>query len=233
MENKLNKHYFEIYAALTLDLFGIPLDLIAFRDRPDLQCDELDIGIEVTQSIPYDQEKNPSLVNDYIKKGYTGELIQKELRRDRLLQGAAHEPDREFLRPHTDPLDLGAYFADLIEHIEIKIHKLNNGYRKFGQNGLYVFTDTGLMEPGELDGFFASNRHRFENGFDLYFINCIDRIFLQDFKAGVLIEQTVSEEALGRLHVKALGLAGQEPIEKKARNWKGRIKKTAGPESMD
>ena len=52
MNNNNGNHYFEHYAKITLvDYYIFDKDSLIVRDKPDLQSERLDYGIEVTQAI--------------------------------------------------------------------------------------------------------------------------------------------------------------------------------------
>ena len=167
--NKFNKHYFERYAELTLYSVFPEWNLHFFKsDRPDLQNELDDIGIEVTSSLPaqiwevnaFGNKILGKRVSNEDKKSFAGELFLAP-------EGVAYA-----FSPTRGLMDINKcnQILDAISHKRNKWKK----YKSFRIRGLYVFTGTSAIDNDILTKIEGSEAFSF---FQLIFINAIDTIY--------------------------------------------------------
>jgi hypothetical protein len=209
MKNRYNKRYFEIYAALSLsEYFNIAFQKIMFLDKPDLHIVPLDLGIEVTRAISEYEGKCNAFINYYFGKGYSLEFLNSKLNsmfgRDNFFGEIRMVEKVQFFSSTKGLIDPRNDYQRLLISIQSKLSKLTD-YKKFSTNGLYIFAGSCNISSDNLFKFFSSIKiEQFFDRFDLYYINCIDKIFLFDVQKNQLIEQAVNYIDLKNFKEKAL-----------------------------
>lgn len=161
-----NKYYFEEYARLSL-ISIVPSweGRLLHKDKPDLQNETDDIGIEVTSSI----SKNVREIEKYgskhlgcdvteIEEQFRGEFFKKN--------GIAYGYST------SKGLVSRNFVLQFNEQIKEKSLK-KAGYTHFKQNGLYIFTDQSLIDSDlrllpQID----------KKDFDFLYLNFIDSLLL-------------------------------------------------------
>jgi len=204
-----DKHYYEWYALLSICyLLKLDIDDFEHKDRPDLQSNINNIGIEVVRAITQEQGLTYSLINTYFGKGLSGEeivkLIQKNNKKNKF-KGTVSSVNGKAVISNTKELyDSDIHKLQVIEKIERKA-KLFENYIKFKINGLYCFTQTGLINEKDYpDIIIACNN----SPFDIVFINCINRILLWNKQPNCIIEHIISYDLLSKWDKEALNKYG-------------------------
>lgn len=167
--NKFDKHYYERYAELTLyNAFPEWESHFTRRDRPDLQNEIDDIGVEVTSSTPSTIRENLAYgarllggkVSNKDEEQYRGKLF---LTSERVAY--AFSPTKGLVDADVSP--------QIISAISHKC-SLWKEYKEFGRRGLYIFSGTSLIDEEMLERIETSESFSF---FQMIFINAIDRIY--------------------------------------------------------
>lgn len=198
---KYDKHNYERYAKLTLDI-AFPEWRMHFKkcDRPDLQ-DEIDgIGIEVTSSTP-----------SYIRKAdsYGAELLGRKVsveEEESFLGEFFLTPDRvAFAYSPTKGLVDSDRSPEIIASISRKrsVWK-EKKYKDFCVQGLYIFIGTAVFDDWMLEKIEKSKDFHF---FQIVIINAMDRIYY--YQDGWKKKEFTDEE-LAEFKKKALE-AGEKP----------------------
>lgn len=177
-----DKKHFETLAAFTLQqIKGYPVGREIFGERPDLQYEDMNIGVEVTRGISQDEGLFYALVHEYFGKGYSIEEIRKEMEKSeknkRFSDALSMEDDHIVISPFRGSVPTSLFWERLQKRLEAKIAKLHNGYRRFSENGLYVFTHHAVLKEEEFSHFFAQNPGYARAGYDVYYLDCIDCVY--------------------------------------------------------
>lgn len=203
-ERIYDKVFYEKYAILSL-VSCYESSLIALlndkskSESPDYQSTDMNIGIEVVEAITTRHGTYRSIVNQYFGKGLQGEDIIEaaEKRYPKIIGRISVWNGHAVYSEHEGLSD----FRDIIELIRQRIHqktkKLNNGYKIFARNWLYIFTHE-YLEPYDVDEVFKGIQRNHPLKFDKIFINCMDRLYvISDFDKIEVIE--VEHEALRQI----------------------------------
>lgn len=124
--------YYECYAKVVLEeLFPTEFVDLEIKDKPDLQTNDGEYGIEVTRAIDSDSIRADELYTDISynrarnKKGAIEEIKKCGCKlQDGVLTG----------KPGTDSFDL------ILESFENKLNKLQKGYKEYRKNCLFIFS---------------------------------------------------------------------------------------------
>lgn len=210
MKKKYNKRYLEIYAMLTLSKYlNLDLDIENLKERPDLQSKELDIGIEVTQAITEQDGLYNALYQQYFGKGYKSKYIKKMILKNKRFTGQIYEIDgKVYIAPSDETISADSYLEKLENSILKKLRKLTQGYTLFSSNCLYLYTNTYLLKPEDIYRFFSKlDTSEFKLQFDIYYINCIDKIYLFNKNNHNFKEYDINIKDLPLIRKKALKLS--------------------------
>lgn len=207
-EEKYNKKYFEIYAKKTLEYCYNESWIKCFdvnKEKPDLQSETLNIGIEVTRALPQKNGKINSMFNKYVNKNIKYSELKNKVES---LGGTVYKIGKSTIMSPTQGLsDFKNHIDDLICAIKVKtIDKLPD-YKIFSKNMLYVFTHEALFTQADIENAFKIlnlELLEYDLKFDLYFINCIDMIFVVDMNGVILDEISISDEMLEKIKKEAI-----------------------------
>lgn len=177
MNNNNGNQYFEHYAKITLvDYYIFDKDSLIVRDKPDLQSERLDYGIEVTQAILQTEAR----CND-LKCAVRLSLSEYESIDEEISEG-----EKSFYAALRAGESLKNIRIDLIrERIADKLEKLNHNYRIFSTNALYIFAETARLKNNDFEKIIAYIRAAHSEhtvGYDIYFLNCISKLCIYDSK---------------------------------------------------
>ena len=192
--NIYNKHYFERYARLTLySVFPEWKPHFSIIDRPDLQNELDDVGIEVTSSTPSHIREVASYGAKLLGEKITIENEEKfrgKLFLDSERVAYGYSPTKGLVDADKSP-----------EIIAAISHKCDiwNGYKEFHLRGIYVFTGTSLIDDEMLKNIVKSEASSF---FNLVIINAIDTLYY--FLKGSWTRIEFSDEELADFKKKAL-----------------------------
>lgn len=176
---KYNKTFFEHYARLMLiETYDPAYRGLSVSDKPDLQSAELDCGIEVTQAISETEGRcNFDVINRFKERGFGYEDIRFEV-----IRRASEQTDRPVNIPRENRLfDPDVTFNLVQERIVDKLEKLNRNYRIYTMNGLYLFAETPLLSEFDIrliTTFIELAEEDYRITFDLYFVDCIDLLYV-------------------------------------------------------
>ncbi|MFA0815133.1 MAG: hypothetical protein ACC608_05035 [Anaerofustis sp.] len=208
---KYNKTYSEHYARLTLiESYDAAMSDLTVADKPDLQSETLGCGIEVTQALSENEGRcNFDLINRFRERGYGYEDIRKEvLRRSSQSVGYPYESGEK-----QKMFDPATTFNLVQDRIADKLEKLNSNYRIFHQNGLYIFAETPLLKEFDIrliTTFIEVTENEYPVVFDLYFINCIDILYVYRTHQRTLMPITISTHKLKGFREEALRLSAED-----------------------
>lgn len=192
--NLYDKYYYESYALLTLKHFWKDFkEGFCNSDRPDLQNDKENIGVEVVQALSEYEGMCRSIENNNYGVSLPKEYFECVNRLDK-----CNNVNRD--RYHIN---------EIINAVDEKLHKLNkheDGYTLFKTNGLYVYAENSLLELDDIKDLqliIRDIQSGFEICFDLIFINAIEKMFI--INRNNIIEQCdFDKEKLENIHKEAL-----------------------------
>ena len=172
-----NKTYYENYAKSTLQhIINCSNNSFINSDKPDLQSEKLNIGIEVTRAVAKEYGRIQSITNKYFGKDYSGQYLRGKINKIigydliHTVGGMAYWM-YNFTEKETEDLILKA--------INLKSQKLNSGYRVFGKNYLYIFINNSMIEEDTLMHIISEYRNMsFRIKFDKIIINAIDKAYI-------------------------------------------------------
>lgn len=208
-KNEYDKHYYEQYAKLTLSsCYDQELASLVNKDKPDLQSDELSIGIEVSRSVSSESCHQQFIINKYFGKGYTPEYIIEQAKKEKKYGDIFKDIDGLCVA------EMNFNTNDIITRTMFSIHektiKLNSDYKLFNSNWLYLFLGTSMVTDQDIKTIvdYLKNSDYKEKSFDKIFINTIDRIFV--INSNFQIDKIeVSEEQLKLIKSQALSISKQ------------------------
>lgn len=192
---KFDTCFFERYAMVSLaTLLGEHYAHLVNRDRPDLQDEELGIGIEVTRAIRENKNVANALVNEM-----AGEDV-KEVNADDL----RHINQSGYAYGLGDGSIIGRneyeYWSlalPLKRILEIKMNKVNDGfYGDFHEFDLFVFTkeDLDLNQIKQTIAFMMEKQAYQNRLYSRLFISQIQTLFDCDLETGRYRKIKISEE---------------------------------------
>lgn len=196
MKNDYNKEYFEKYALLSLVYcYDDKLHSMKKHERPDWIDENRSIGLEVTRALSSTDGERESIIERYFCKGYTPEEIINKANCE-----LKYNKDMFKIADGFCYVEKNVNYSDvkqlIIDTINTKISKLNSNYDKFNKNWLYVFTDSSLLDDGDIEEIILKiNNIAGNSSFDKIFINIIDKIYVIEDNLYSKIDVTDSELA--------------------------------------
>lgn len=196
MKNDYNKDYFEKYALLSLVYcYDDKLHSMKKHERPDWIDKNRSIGLEVTRALSPKDGERESIIERYFCKGYKPEEIINKANRE-----LKCNKDMFKIADGICYVEKNVNYSDvkqlIIDTINTKISKLNSHYDKFNKNWLYVFTDSSLLDDGDIEEIILKINNIGDNSsFDKIFINIIDKIYVIEDNSYSKIYVTDSELA--------------------------------------
>lgn len=189
-----DKYYYESYALLTLKHFWKDFkEGFLNSDRPDLQNEKENIGIEVVQALSEYEGMCRSIENNNYGISLPKEYFEYDNRKDKCNNAYSD-------RYHIN---------EIINAVNEKLHKLNkheDGYTIFKTNGLYVYAENSLLvfeDVKDILPIINDIQSGFELNFDIIFINAIEKMFI--INQNDIVEQcNFDDEKLENIHKEAL-----------------------------
>lgn len=195
-EARYTKLYFEAYAKYSLQYNYDDIFLkLRKSECPDFKSNKYDIGLEVTRAISRNDGKVWSYINQYYGRAEKGQALKNEI--DTSYKG--RYKSRYGLVADT------AYFSSdlndeqivekVMETMNRKLFKLNNIYKIFENNYLYIFGETGLFDSEMIEK--IKNKIielDYQKKYDVIFINAIDRIFVIDLTEDSVEETNIDDD---------------------------------------
>lgn len=136
-DRPLPKHpkadYYECYAKIVLEeLYPEEFSNLEIKDKPDLQTNSMELGIEVTSSIDKDQRNAESLFADI----HYNRVRDKAGALKRIEKCGCKLEDFILVgKPGRDSFDL------ILSSFKEKLKKLNEEYQEVKKNYLFIFSD--------------------------------------------------------------------------------------------
>lgn len=194
----MNKYYYEKYALLAIcHILNLKIENFEHRsDRPDLQSNKYDMGIEVVQAITQQQGLTNSLVNCFFGQNLPGELIvdaiNKGNKKGKFTGTIRSVNDIAAISPTQELYDIKMHKDLVVEKIKKK-SKLFKNYAHYGNNGLFCFTQTSLIDESDYADRIRACK---ESAFSFVFVDCIDEILAWNTSSDILKTYKISSECL-------------------------------------
>lgn len=167
----MSKIYFEKYAQLTLGLteFG---DSFVLADKPDLQDNNKDVGIEVVLVETKDEGIKRSVWNKYAGTGLTSNEFKEKFKKEKFRQAVI--PNCEVMSMEGRSGDAKKLIPEALNIISRKNEKFKD-YKQFKKNGVYLFNQH--MFPEQISD--LQNAINYEDyAFDFYVINLVNKLYI-------------------------------------------------------
>lgn len=169
----------ECCAKLVLEsVFPNRFSQLVIRDKPDLQNDSLDVGIEVTSAVPPIIKENDSLFSRLTFQNPTTEQKERSLNRVRYLGGQYY--DEGYMFSWAGERNISEVYAAYNN----KLTKLNSGgYAPFSNQYLFLTERDIIIYPNNLNEIhneFSRRQTQFLTGFNSVFLN-LDYSLLIEF----------------------------------------------------
>ena len=193
---KYDTCFFERYAMASLrHLLGEPYDTLVNRDRPDLQCDDHSLGIEVTRAIRED--------------GYTAKALINEMAGTDVFD--LSDTPYAYGFSNTDKMSRREYrywttALPMQRILENKIRKVSSGfYGDFERMGLYIFSKEDLIEDEVASTLRLAMQLQqgLTKAYDTIFISQIQALFVCDPGTGTFRIIDIDEEMGRRFYEEA------------------------------
>lgn len=202
---KVTKEYIEWYALLSL-IYCYDENLTALQkgEEPDWQSKDLDIGLEVTEALKSEDGRIRSVINKYFGRGLDGSFVKDQIENGYLEYSHRIEVVGN-IACFSCSGDMVPKIQQVIATVITKTEKLNDYYRQFGNNWLYVFAPD-FFVTSDIPGVYEACQQQTSQyiiQFDKVFINAQDRIFVLN-PEGLEDEISISNDCLSRLKKEAL-----------------------------
>lgn len=201
---KSMKKYMEQYARLSLIYcYNKELSLLQDRENPDWQCEELGIGMEVTEALERKDGRKRFVINQYFKKGLFDQNVKKEFE-EKYPEYNSRLVVENNIACFSDSYDVSSKIRQVCLAIILKTSKLNSHYTKFEQNWLYIFASEQFVESAVPEVLQAYQKTISQDNivFDKIFLNALDSIFVLN-QNGLECKILLSEDCLKRLKAEA------------------------------
>lgn len=195
--NRYDTRFFEKYAMLSLQ-YCYRTDWKGFAygqgvESPDLQCEKLGIGVEVTRAVSRADGLSERIMHAYLHKNQEGQIFGED--------SISIENEIATVKALANDFQFKVHLEDLERSIRVKTDKLNRIYKKFAENDLYIFTFR-AMEVRDIARVFAETEgevNAFPIQYDYYFINCLNQIHIKKSGREEITTLKLSSEMLRRL----------------------------------
>ncbi len=192
---KFDTCFFERYAMASLaTLLGEHYAHLVNRDRPDLQDENLGIGIEVTRAIRENKNVANALVNEMAGEDIK-EVNAEDLRHINQSGYAYGLGDGSIIG--RNEYEFWSLALPLKRILEIKMNKVNDGfYGDFHEFGLFVFTKEDLdLDQIKQTIAFMMEKQAYQNRlYSRLFISQIQTLFDCDLETGRYRKIKISQE---------------------------------------
>ena len=192
---KFDTCFFERYAMVSLaTLLGEHYAHLVNRDRPDLQDEDLGIGIEVTRAIRENKNVANALVNEMAGEDIK-EVNAEDLQHINQSGYAYGLGDGSIIG--RNEYEFWSLALPLKRILEIKMNKVNDGfYGDFDEFGLFVFTKEDLdIDQIKQTIAFMMEKQAYQNRlYSRLFLSQIQTLFDCDLETGRYRKIKISEE---------------------------------------
>ena len=205
LEPKFDTCFFERYAMVSLaTLLGEHYAHLVNRDRPDLQDEDLSLGIEVTRAIRENKNVANALVNEMAGEDVK-EVNAEDLRHINQSGYAYGLGDGTIIG--RNEYEFWSLALPLKRILEIKMDKVNNGfYGDFHEFGLFVFTKEDLdLDQIKQTIAFMMEKQAYQNRlYSRLFISQIQTLFDCDLETGQYKKYKVSRDQRRQFYDEAI-----------------------------
>ena len=205
LEPKFDTCFFERYAMVSLaTLLGEHYAHLVNRDRPDLQDEDLSLGIEVTRAIRENKNVANALVNEMAGEDVK-EVNAEDLRHINQSGYAYGLGDGTLIG--RNEYEFWSLALPLKRILEIKMDKVNNGfYGDFNEFGLFVFTKEDLdLDQIKQTIAFMMERQAYQNRlYSRLFISQIQTLFDCNLETGQYKKYKVSRDQRRQFYDEAI-----------------------------
>jgi hypothetical protein len=205
LEPKFDTCFFERYAMVSLaTLLGEHYAHLVNRDRPDLQDEDLSLGIEVTRAIRENKNVANALVNEMAGEDVK-EVNAEDLRHINQSGYAYGLGDGTIIG--RNEYEFWSLALPLKRILEIKMDKVNNGfYGDFNEFDLFVFTKEDLdLDQIKQTIAFMMEKQAFQNRlYSRLFISQIQTLFDCDLETGQYKKYKVSRDQRRQFYDEAI-----------------------------
>lgn len=207
-----SEEYYKTYAKLALayiydkNLINLEVDK---KEKPDMQNENLSLGIEVTRAINPEIGVGISITVDYFGKNLSYNDIKEVTEKKKKFQGELFKLNNgatclSFFKGMRDT----SYPIKLIKQaILTKIKKLNKEYTIFETNGLYIYAQTSIFDENGIKELLESinnNTFNYKYYFDIYFIDFIDKLVVYHCSQKKFEEFNINNEIRKRIEKEVL-----------------------------
>ena len=188
--NNLTKYFEEIAKEKLACFVDERFKCLELKDKPDLQSEELDIGIEVTRCLNQEDGTTDAFDRETVSSNMTAEERIGKLERMKA-KGEIRQLDDGKTIIHIVFPDLLEKKKTLLQSIKEKFFK-SKGYKKFKTNCLYLFLDW-QFDENELKEIINGVD---DNPFDHLFIDIEDGVYVYSSKTQGLTFYEFPDEKL-------------------------------------
>lgn len=216
-KSKFSKEYFERYALNSLiNHYDSNLSILEKSESPDYKSDKLDLGIEVVKAI--NNGEQTSLSNEILDKDIPSKdklkEFKKKFKKDKGQQVKLLKDEYGneciMFSDTTGLYDFNLIIDLIVKAINKKTYMLNNGYDKFKNNWLYIYSQSACLNKYDIESLMKKLNLSSPIFFDKIFINCTDRIFIIHIDVNESYIQTINLNESDLSFLKTISL---EPIE--------------------
>ena len=213
---KVTKEYMEWYAVLSLVYCYEKRLHILFDckgEEPDWQGEKLDIGLEVTEALEPEEGRKRSVINRHFGKNQEGHIVKQQIEKSYpeysdqigVVDGQAY-----FFESYDTPSKIN----QTLDTIKSKTKKLNDHYKIFSNNWLYIFTPYLFLDSDILQIQFDYLEYatKFPVKFDKIFFNLQSELIILN-SGGIEKHLSISENLLMKIKAEAQLRAGQKSNE--------------------
>lgn len=184
--NNLTKYYEEIAKEKLACFVDERFKCLELKDKPDLQSEELDIGIEVTRCLNKKDKNNEDEEDEGATEAFDRETISSNMpfeeRKEKMQKmhasGVLYQSNDGKVIGHCLFQDSKKKMRTIRESVKEKGVK-SKGYKKFKTNCLYLFVN---MSFDEYEIKETINRVA-DNPFDFLLIDCVNGVYVYSSKA--------------------------------------------------
>lgn len=197
MNSEKLKKYYEELAKRTLSTFvDSKYSLLQLVDKPDLQSNELDCGIEVRLCEDEYDGRADAFLRIYFSKDNEDSFMQEKLKQMKLNSWLYRDKATGALAfcAYSGLTDMNQRKKRIAEYIEEKSKKFKE-YTKFNLNGLYLFCRWSFKDWDikEIIKYITINE------FNIIFFDCIDCIYKYESYSKVITRNDFTMDAYSKI----------------------------------
>ena len=168
-------------------------------DRPDWQSEKLSIGLEVVRGInKYEGNCDAFLQFNFGKGLSVNELKDKTMLIENFSGEILEHEGKIIFLNYKSLVDTKVYKDMVLSEINKKIIKINNGYKLFDSNELYIFCPF-PFEKNDIENIVLTIDDTANNPYSIFYFNCLDNIFCYNKSLDEIETIDVSNELLKKI----------------------------------